>query len=429
MVIEDDDAADLAVVEFPSEAAVVPEKASFKLCGDSIVVTIPIDSDYTIDDNDGSNPLPSELRVDNVGRLHCRFCSQPLSQAPTRILPLPSPYWKELSELWYCHNKESALISKAEIKATPGLFMSGETHLVLHPSDVEEECLATSSTPVSLYSESSPLDANLVSNERTQTHCHLSDHLGAEDGDVDEIRDAASGGASAAPIGRNPEEEAASHHADDEEEDDSIGVHLISCPRCDIVVGELHLGADQTEVHLHKFRLSSGASVSADDDNHAMGGATENVFSVYSIETYVSTKMLSVSRARTCQRAVILCPERNLFIQMSMMTARAWIQVGPSLQQRGVSTSSVSVSESHSFRDDEAFSPAIRILYKLVEGEMTEEIANWVDVGDVEIMEFPIEACRELERVLDERSHYLPPSCSTMDEWTVSFLRRFPSSV
>jgi hypothetical protein len=60
--------------------------------------------------------------VDACSVLYCRACRNPLTLAarpPTRILPLPSPYWQEIGDLWYCHNAEVAVI-KTDLALVPG---------------------------------------------------------------------------------------------------------------------------------------------------------------------------------------------------------------------------------------------------------------------------------------------------------------------
>lgn len=60
--------------------------------------------------------------MDACSVLYCRACRNPLTLAarpPTRILPLPSPYWQEIGDLWYCHNAEVAVI-KTDLALVPG---------------------------------------------------------------------------------------------------------------------------------------------------------------------------------------------------------------------------------------------------------------------------------------------------------------------
>ena len=60
--------------------------------------------------------------------------------APFTVHPLPSPYWAELTDLWFCHtagNAHVARLASLDIKAAPGKIMLDKLLLRVHADDLE----------------------------------------------------------------------------------------------------------------------------------------------------------------------------------------------------------------------------------------------------------------------------------------------------
>jgi hypothetical protein len=56
------------------------------------------------DVDDDAARRQAELDHTRVPHLSCRLCGTVLlTTAPEKCLSLPSPYWQELADLWYCH--------------------------------------------------------------------------------------------------------------------------------------------------------------------------------------------------------------------------------------------------------------------------------------------------------------------------------------
>jgi hypothetical protein len=72
-------------------------------------------------------PTVLELDVTHTHTLRCRRCGAQLhAKRATAIFPRPSPYWAELADLWYCHNKNVAVVTNtAAIGAKPGVWLMG----------------------------------------------------------------------------------------------------------------------------------------------------------------------------------------------------------------------------------------------------------------------------------------------------------------
>lgn len=59
-------------------------------------------------------------------------------KAPISVLPLPSPYWSEGADMWFCHNKRRARVSAArhDVQPRPGRLYVGLDWLLAHETDL-----------------------------------------------------------------------------------------------------------------------------------------------------------------------------------------------------------------------------------------------------------------------------------------------------
>ena len=87
---------------------------------------------------------PAGGHEDETGlrRLHCGTCSALLVAEGTlrRVLPLPSPFWHELADMWICHddfkcNSDMAKKTPAHLRPRPGDCLQAEHHLMMHAKD------------------------------------------------------------------------------------------------------------------------------------------------------------------------------------------------------------------------------------------------------------------------------------------------------
>eukprot|EP00466_Bigelowiella_natans_P021623 jgi/Bigna1/146699/aug1.119_g21407 len=91
-------------------------------------------------------PYSWELDPSQVSTLYCRTCGNRLSRnKPREILPLPSPHWMELTDLWYCAGRESssllAKVAEAPLKATPGKWLVGSIDILIHSEDINSHSI------------------------------------------------------------------------------------------------------------------------------------------------------------------------------------------------------------------------------------------------------------------------------------------------
>lgn len=75
-------------------------------------------------------PSADELDRSLLRGLWCAFCGSALASGPpSRALPLPSPHWQELTELWFCHASQDIPLASADLAARDGDWLVGETHV------------------------------------------------------------------------------------------------------------------------------------------------------------------------------------------------------------------------------------------------------------------------------------------------------------
>ena len=77
-----------------------------------------------------------------LASLYCGSCNSVLIREGTlrRVLPLPSPFWHELADMWICHDdfkcrSEMANKSPADLRPRPGDCLFAEHHLMMHARD------------------------------------------------------------------------------------------------------------------------------------------------------------------------------------------------------------------------------------------------------------------------------------------------------
>jgi hypothetical protein len=98
--------------------------------------------DSKLDEAEDDAVSPEELRPANYAVIACAFCGSSMrapDAAPDwvrRVLPLPSPYWQELSDLWFCCDNQSRRMAEVEIRSHAGAVLVGESEVWLHASDV-----------------------------------------------------------------------------------------------------------------------------------------------------------------------------------------------------------------------------------------------------------------------------------------------------
>ncbi|RKP23277.1 HECT-like ubiquitin-conjugating enzyme-binding-domain-containing protein [Syncephalis pseudoplumigaleata] len=93
------------------------------------------------DDTSARSLLPASAYRAAV-RLLCRECRQCIvatdGRGVTRVLDMPSAYWREMADLWICHRAEYKIVPEAEalLKARPHHLLASASNLCVHPDQL-----------------------------------------------------------------------------------------------------------------------------------------------------------------------------------------------------------------------------------------------------------------------------------------------------
>jgi len=81
-----------------------------------------------------SDAFPTSYELDRANYshgIHTRCCKRsifrPSVTEPVRsVHPLPSPYWQELCDIWFCHNRKASVVTaeKHDVDTRPGKSLS-----------------------------------------------------------------------------------------------------------------------------------------------------------------------------------------------------------------------------------------------------------------------------------------------------------------
>ena len=110
----------------------------------SCLVKLPLQSSPSTppDSSASSFPNAAELRPSNYPSLLCRACgSRLLANPPSSCLPLPSTFWSEMVDLWYCHTEGNAKLdrlSASNVAVGEGRLLVGLEDVRVRMEDVVE---------------------------------------------------------------------------------------------------------------------------------------------------------------------------------------------------------------------------------------------------------------------------------------------------
>ena len=94
------------------------------------------------DSSDSTFPTAAELRPTNYRSLVCRRCgSGLLATPPSSCLPLPSTFWSEMVDLWYCHttgNAQLDRLSASNVAVGKGRLLVGVEDVRVSMEDVKQ---------------------------------------------------------------------------------------------------------------------------------------------------------------------------------------------------------------------------------------------------------------------------------------------------
>ncbi|ETO29221.1 hypothetical protein RFI_07907, partial [Reticulomyxa filosa] len=104
---------------------------------------------YMYSDENDDWPTSDELIVSKNQVIECRFCGNVISDnrrksqeekgdthVIEKIYPLPSEYWLELSDLWFCCAQHQIEFSPTAIHAKANCLLTGQLHMIFHPNNI-----------------------------------------------------------------------------------------------------------------------------------------------------------------------------------------------------------------------------------------------------------------------------------------------------
>ena len=127
------------------DCTVNKEKTSCNIKDNAFCITLPITQDSYNDENDDF-PTPNELDIARYSLIKCRFCENTIychSAMPSdqcnklnKIYPLPSEYWLELSDMWFCCQSHQIDFNAQQIRAKQNALLIGKLGIILHSSNI-----------------------------------------------------------------------------------------------------------------------------------------------------------------------------------------------------------------------------------------------------------------------------------------------------
>jgi len=437
-------AARLLRIRVPAECVVDASRATVVRAADHALVKLPIVQDTRFEDGASQTVeliSANEMAVRNFGAVCCSFCGKALVPAPPqRVLPLPSSYWQEVTDLWYCHNESKlAALTERPISAVPGVYLIGDNHFMVHEHDM----------------------ANNISRQLNA----LSVMQSAPD--ASQSASAATSSPALQPA-QHATSEAAVTSTAPQPLDDIEDNRYVQCARCGSVIGQLPLVQSlHKRVHTAPAPVSSSADPSSSSSapaastakDYADSAGTEstpalrtaqpnirvfksqvssrcspvapNVFDRYSLETFIALDLLAICQARMHYRFLI-------------RDAQDWCTIA--LTVTGVDSAISVCTQTVLDQQADALSPCIKVLYSIQrccsnhsgdhdhaaiasagltalanngslqamygpDKAMPSSTAGAKQPVSVELLEYPLQFVLTLADVLQQSTQWLPASC------------------
>jgi len=130
-------------VQINLECTLAPEKCTMSIKKGFSIVDVPILQDFIFDESDSfpvhDELIPDSYMEDGQMSLTCLSCGKQLCQGSIiDARPLPSEYWLELSDLWFCteHLAKTFAFPMHEVQSRPNTIFSGKTHILINKENL-----------------------------------------------------------------------------------------------------------------------------------------------------------------------------------------------------------------------------------------------------------------------------------------------------
>ena len=431
-----------------TSSAPIPASLSVHKATSSFLLKLPIVAAPPTDDSSSSSfPTAAELRPAHYRALYCRQCGSAVLKAPPEVcLPLPSTFWSELVDLWYCHTEGNAKLdrlSASNVSVGKGRMLVGMEDVRVAMNDVHQDSVAVAE------------EWREEKRERLRGHCSHPHHQhnqskegnSATSPPVDEAKEPAKEAEEAS----DASESVKAQHEEGSALLPSIIYRRAHCSRCHCELGSAvsfsspsHLSPSSAssappppavELHLLKHRISnvqvppptkdedvvhqlSSLSLEAASASLADGGVPSLFLLHYTLETHVASYLLSLCQARCSFRFVLHDPQSSFSaIQLTLLNLDTSIQP----------TSPLPTSPSAASTAGARMIPVLKVAYELLSEQSEEEPTGEGPKTRKEIgerVEFGEKDLNAIERLLTSNSALLPDEFRRIGKQRLSFLRQ-----
>lgn len=417
-----------------------------------IFVSLPI-SDNTVSVSNNTNnefPLSYELSLQNYKHIECRFCSNTIHNVSKvhkidKLFGLPSQYWLELSELWFCCTQHQMEFDQTkEIVSKPNMILIGKLHCVLHPINIIKDSVILKPIINHQHNHNNNDEMKMKETIKNETrekikhHCcahgdrcgHNKNNNGENEDDVLSFKNRF------VQVGTNSADDLQSElsflstvdsHLNDNKDEELFAMNCY-CKRCYTLIGtafgvrrglckdkenknentnsnekKIENEVDNEsmqirEFHLWKHELKVGKKNLKGNNNNKNNNT--NIYKYYELETYFSTKMIELNDARMTHKFLICDFNETIYIQCIVLTFDC-------LMKNDLKTSD----------NEYGMIPIIKLLYSCNEKEKQkqekkEKINNlilWIKQVKGEIIQTSFENCKQLQLLVCKNHSLCPP--------------------
>ena len=344
-------------------------------------LTLPIIQNEYNDETDDF-PTPNELDINRYSLIKCKFCENVIynqcKQRLNKIYPLPSEYWLELSDMWFCCQSHQIDFNAQEIRAKKDALLIGKLFIILHSNNIIKKSISLKLRTINDEYSVNVLSQNEQQRKKNKKHNHSHGHSHS-----------------------HQHEHKHDNNTDDNHTSwDGVQAFNCYCNRCETLLGISYKTMDHNdnehqdqildEYHLWKFELSIEGSFKipfARNDNKM-----DNIYHWYYVENYFSTKILEIKKARTVHKFLIYDYNLSIFIKINLMSTNCFIKC-PLFNQS---------------LENKKMSPALKLLFVNCSNLSFQENNEWIKKQNGQCITSSTENCQLLLKYLIEYNELYP---------------------
>lgn len=385
-------------------------------------LTVRIIAECGLDSDDSEEFPPSaELQSRNLQHLQCRCGRSLLSNPPQRCLPLPSAYWHELVDLWYCHtenNDKLDRLSGLTVMTKSSLALLGTHDLRFLRSDVDPAAITVDSRPLKIEREKTKRPSSTSISEPRCVRCASCRTMIGLAVIV----------TAALPIALQcRDEKHSSEQSNNQTTDQTINQSNI------VQQDEIHLfkhyvsNVDPLSVNAFHMAAESGlieSLAALDVKQSSMSTKSEMNSSVpslfmpyYSLETYFSSLLLARCDARCSYRFRVEINDETDDDQMREISDKRWISI--TLLNIDTCIRSMTSPSSITRRKQGLMCPVLKCAYQLIESNQSINHSKNLDVIHCTAQEF-----QSLLDILQSHHSDIPNEFSYFGKMKLTYLKK-----